>query len=63
MTLNGNFIASGSGNTGADGTVTFVYGPTKAIGTYTSTVTDVVKLDWTYDSTLNVDTSESLLVP
>ncbi len=63
MTLNGNFIASGSGNTGADGTVTFVYGPTKATGTYTSTVTNVVKLDWTYDSTLNVDTSESLVVP
>lgn len=63
MTLNGNFIASGSGNTGADGTVTFVYGPTRATGIYTSTVTNVVKLDWTYDSTINVETSESLVVP
>ncbi|MDI6860316.1 MAG: S8 family serine peptidase [Methanocellales archaeon] len=63
MALNGNFIASGSGDTGAEGTVTFVYGPTRTTGAYTSTVTDVVKLDWTYDSPSNLETSEKLVVP
>ena len=50
-------------NTGADGTVTFVYGPTPKIGTYVSTVTNVVKDGWIYDSNANLETSESLTVP
>ena len=63
MALPNAATASGSGDTGTDGTVTFVYGPTRTRGTYTSTVTDVVKSDWTYDPTSNLKTSESLVVP
>ena len=54
--------ASGSGDTGNDGTVTLQYGPTKTRGTYTSTVTDVVKDGWTYDEIANVETSESITI-
>jgi hypothetical protein len=49
--------------TGSDGTVTFSYGKTKITGTYTSTVTNVVKTEWTYDPDSNVETSEQLQVP
>ena len=49
--------------TGTDGTVTFVHGPTPKTGTFTSTVTDVVKSDWVYNSGDNVETSDQLTVP
>lgn len=49
--------------TGSDGFITFIYGPTPKKGTYISTVTNVVKQDWTYDPSKNVETSESLDVP
>jgi len=52
-----------NGVTGSDGTVTFSYGKTKVTGTYTSTVTNVVKDGWTYDPGANLETSESLDVP
>jgi len=52
-----------SGTTGSDGTVTFQYGPTKVLGTYTSTVTGVSKAGWTYSYLENNETSESLVVP
>ena len=55
-------VQSFSGTTGTDGTVTFSL-RSKLTGTYTSTVTDVVKEGWIYDSTSNVETSESLNVP
>jgi hypothetical protein len=54
---------SNNGITGSDGTVTFMYGSTKQTGTYTSTVTNVVKDGWIYNSYLNVETSEQLQVP
>lgn len=50
-----------SGDT-TDGTVTFRYGPTRLTGNYTSTVTNVTKIDWTYNPVANVETSEKLKV-
>ncbi|NIR12629.1 MAG: hypothetical protein GWN86_01205 [Desulfobacterales bacterium] len=61
-TLPDGTIESFSGATGTDGTVTFSV-KSQLTGTYTSTVTDVVKEGWTYDSTNNIETSESLVVP
>ena len=62
MTLPDGSKASGSGDTADDGTVTFKL-RSRQTGTYTSTVTDVVKDGWTYDSLANVETSKSLIVP
>jgi len=56
-------VTSGSGLTGPDGIVTFVSEPTKITGTYTSTVTDVLKDDWSYGPNANVETSDTLPVP
>jgi serine protease len=61
-TLPDGSVQSFSGTTGSDGTVTFKL-RSKLSGTYTSTVTDVVKEGWTYDSASNIETSESLNVP
>ncbi len=61
-TLPDGSIQSFSGTTGTDGTVTFRV-KSRLTGTYTSTVTDVVKDGWTYDSANNYETSESLPVP
>ena len=61
MTLPNGGTAIGSGDTGPDGTVTFVSDPTKLTGTYESVVTDVVKSGWTYDS--NVNPRDTLPVP
>ena len=55
-------VQSFSGTTDSEGTVTFSL-RSKLTGTYTSTVTDVVKSGWTYDSASNIETSESLTVP
>ena len=57
-TLPDNSKASGSGDTGDDGTVTFKL-KSQQKGTYTSMVTDVVKSGWVYDSDANVETSET----
>ena len=59
MTLPDNSKVSDSGSTNGEGSVTFKL-KSRQIGTYTSTVTDVVKTDWTYDSTANVETSDSI---
>jgi hypothetical protein len=48
--------------TSSDGTVTLVHGPTPKSGTFTSTVTDVVKSGWIYNSGDNVETSEQLTI-
>lgn len=64
MSLPGGGTATSSGDTGTDGTVTFVYeAGSSETGTYTSTVTDVVKTSYTYAESQNVETSESLTVP
>ena len=62
MTLPDESTVSGSGATNSEGTVTFKLRSRQA-GTYISTVTNVVKDDWTYDSEVNVETSDSLIVP
>jgi serine protease len=51
------------GSTANDGTVTFVYGPTCIDGTYTSTVTDVAKEGFGYDSDANTETRDFISVP
>jgi len=61
ITLPNGSVQSFSKKTGPDGTVTFDL-KSKLVGLYTSTVTDVVKEGWIYDSTSNVETSESLTV-
>lgn len=62
ITLPDNSKPSGSRMTGRDGTVTFKL-KSRQTGTYTSTVTDVVKDNWTYDSGANVETSKTIVVP
>ena len=62
-TLPGGTNVSSSGDTLEDGTVEFMYGPTKNGGNYTSTVTKVEKPDWTYVPGDNVETSKTLPVP
>lgn len=61
-TLPDSSVQSFNGATGSDGTVTFLL-KSKLTGTYTSTVTDVVKEGWAYDPAGNVETSESLTAP
>ncbi len=61
-TLPGGNNVSDFGDTLDDGTVQFKYGPTKTLGTYTSTVTDVEKTGWDYDSGANVETSDSITI-
>ncbi len=62
MTLPDGSHATGNADTGTDGTVTFVY-QRGGTGTYTSTVTNLVKTGYTYNSADNVETSETLTVP
>jgi len=62
ITTPDNGVVPYSGTTDTNGVVTFLYGPTKTKGTYTSEVTNVVKVDWTYDSPANVETSESIKI-
>src|SRR5271157_3875344 len=51
-----------SGTTGSGGTVQLMKSCSKTSGTYTSTVTNLVKSGWVYNSTKNVVTSKSLVV-
>jgi len=62
MTLPDGSHSTGNADTGSDGTVTFVYQYGDS-GTYTSTVTDLQKTDYTYVPDDNVETSETLTVP
>jgi hypothetical protein len=61
LTLPSGSHSTGNAITGSDGTVTFIY-ERGASGTYTSTVTDLVKTNYVYDDTMNVETSETLSV-
>jgi len=61
MTLPDYSKVFSSGNTANDGTVTFEV-KSRQTGTYTSTVTDVVKYEWTYDSSANIETDDSIIV-
>jgi subtilisin len=60
-TLPDGSTVSASGNTITDGTVTFEI-KSRQTGTYTSSVTNVEKDVWEYDSSVNVQTSESITV-
>ncbi|MEM2141733.1 MAG: S8 family serine peptidase [Candidatus Thorarchaeota archaeon] len=61
MTLPSGSHATGSGTTGSDGTVTIVY-KNGGRGTYTSTVTNLVKTDYTYVPSDNIVTSKTITV-
>jgi hypothetical protein len=52
-----------SGATGSDGKVTLSSGSVTGGGTFTFTVTNVVKTGWTYDPAKNVETSDSITLP
>ena len=62
-TWSGLYSANVSGVTLADGTITFNSGKVKSGGTFTFTVTDVVKSGYAYDPVLNVKTYDSVTVP
>jgi len=64
LSLDGSLLKSYSGDTGADGTITFIYEASSSeTGTYTATVTDIKKTGYIYDSASNVEKSETLNVP
>lgn len=56
----GAYTAEVSGTTDINGKVTFETDLVKGGGTFTFTVNDVVKDGWIYDSTANVETSDSI---
>ncbi len=58
-TLPDDSKVSASGDTAADGTITFET-RSRQTGDYTSTVINVEKDAWEYDSSVNVETSESI---
>ena len=60
VTLPSGSLASGSGKTGSDGTVTFRL-RSRETGTYTSQVTNVTKTDYSWDQANSI-TSKTLLV-
>jgi len=60
ITLPSGSLASGSGKTGDNGTITFRL-RSRETGTYTSNVTNVTKTDYTFDQANSI-TSKSLIV-
>jgi peptidoglycan/xylan/chitin deacetylase (PgdA/CDA1 family) len=52
-----------SGTTDANGAVTFTSGKVKYGGTFTFTITNVEKVNWTYDPAQNVETSDTITCP
>jgi alpha-L-arabinofuranosidase len=52
-----------SGVTGSDGKIKLSSGSVTGGGTFTFTVTNVVKTDWTYDPSKNVETSDTITLP
>lgn len=59
----GAVSGSSSGNTGIDGKVVLESAGKNFGGTFTFTVTNVTKLDYTYNSGLNVETSDFIAAP
>jgi PKD repeat protein/predicted secreted protein len=63
-TWSGDYAATVNGVTGADGTVSFTSGNVKLAGaTFTFTVDDVVLAGYAYDPSLNVEDSDTIVVP
>jgi hypothetical protein len=54
---------SGMGSTGADGKVTLESSNKKNGGTFTFTVTSVLKTGYTYNPSMNVETSDTIIAP
>jgi hypothetical protein len=59
----GAVTGTNMGSTGADGKVTLESSTVKNGGTFTFTVTDVSKADYTYNPALNVETSDTIVAP
>ena len=57
-----NSYTTCNGVTDVDGKVTFVLGPTRRRSTYTTSITNIVKTDYTYDSGSNVVSSDNVVV-
>ena len=62
-TLPDSTAVSSSGDTADDGTVQFMYGPTKTEGNYISTVANAAKEGWTYEPDSNRETRDRITVP
>ena len=63
-TWSDDYTGTVNGVTAADGTVSFTTGNVKlADATFTFTVDDVVLAGYVYDSNLNVETSDWIVVP
>jgi carboxypeptidase T len=62
-TWSGDYSASVSDSTNADGQVSFTSGRVKEAATFTFTVDDVVKDGYDYDPGLNQETSDTIEVP
>jgi hypothetical protein len=59
----GAVSGSSMGSTGADGKVTLESSTVKNGGTFTFTVTGVLKTDYTYNPSLNVEDSDTIIAP
>lgn len=59
----GAYSALLSASTGSNGKVTFSSSSVKGCGSFTFTVNDAVKSGFTYDSSSNVETSDSITLP
>jgi hypothetical protein len=59
----GAYLGDSSGVTDSEGQVTFNSGKVKDGGTFTFTVTNVVKTGWTYNPALNIETGDTITCP
>ena len=59
----GSVSGTSMGNTGSDGKVMLESSNKKNGGTFTFTVTDVTKLGYVYNSSLNVEDSDTIIAP
>jgi serine protease len=59
----GAYSRNVSGNTNGAGIASFQTGWVWGCGTFTFTVNDIVKIDWTYDPSANLETSDSVTLP
>jgi len=62
-TWSGAWTGDVNGVTDATGKVTLSSGKVRGGGTFTFTVTNIVKTDWTYDPSKNVETSDTITCP
>ncbi|MFH0907028.1 MAG: S8 family serine peptidase [bacterium] len=57
------YVGNVSGSTNSQGTVSFQTGWVRGCGTFTFTVNDVVKGNWLYDPSADIETSDSITLP